>query len=229
MTKPQPYIETAATKPLIVLISGKQGSGKTTFSANLASRLFENNPLEQTYISKIAAPLYALQDNVLQYLFSDAPDQQPAKIGSVLQYIGELGRDLRGDSYWAEQSVNTVLSLATDDSCLSYVLIDDLRHKSEIEAYKRFIQKEGKFNLLTVRIDVAEYVRKRRTDSWRDNVDHISEIDLDGYQSWDLQVDATHLNETQVLEYIYAHPQFRIERVRPVLPNKRPDIIDQMR
>jgi uncharacterized protein YbjQ (UPF0145 family) len=214
----------------IVMLSGKQGSGKSSLASEL---LRIKSRLGYTYAgtNKFADPLYELHDFIAnkvasyenmvgtermkaelpqilwEYLFNKmetfglprpmqanealltfligyvdgkiaaGKTQDTSKDGALLQYIGtEFGRTLYGKNVWID-----ILKLRLDklkgDSWSKIdrlAIVDDCRFENEFDAFPE---------TLRVRLRCPEEVRKLRADSWRDNVNHPSEIDLDKYDA----------------------------------------------
>jgi dephospho-CoA kinase len=162
--------------PKLVLISGHQGSGKTTLSKAMAERFttlhFDVHRL------KFADPIYDMASAALsaleKYGFNinhGAPD------GRLLQLLGtDWGRETQGENIWCELTEKRIKKIRSHERTI--IIIDDLRFLNEAE-----IMKDNPKLLL--RLDCEEHERKRRAEKWRDDVKHISEIALDEFKDFD--------------------------------------------
>lgn len=183
---------------MIVMISGAQGSGKSTASDGLAKFLEEKSILNRVKQYRFAEPLYRMHDAVRKVLKDigvtdydfDSTD------GSLLQIIGtDWGRNTVDKNMWikaAQAKYETFVSVSSKLST-NYFIIDDLRMKNEFEA----------FNALRIRLECPEEVRKLRARKWRTNTTHQSEVDLnDWVDKFDLVVNTEALSVEETLETI---------------------------
>src|SRR5271166_4214568 len=87
-----------AHKPQILLISGQQGSGKTTTTDLICEMLFKLKWNHKSF--KFATPLYEMHNAVRKVaLYYNLP--MPEKDGGFLQWLGtEWGRKNYGDDVW---------------------------------------------------------------------------------------------------------------------------------
>lgn len=157
----------------IVVLSGRQGSGKTTTSKALIKRAKELG-FDHAINVKFADPLYVLHDYILNRMerFTELPRVE--KDGVLLQLLGtEWGRAVFGPDVWVNitrRFIEEKLELFHNSKVL--FIIDDCRFENEFEAFP---------NALKVRLEADESVRRIRTESWRNNSTHPSEISLDNY------------------------------------------------
>lgn len=170
----------------IVLISGKQGSGKTTTAAALE---LEARRIGYTWVRrmKFADPLYELHDTILDLMQGWSGEPRPKKDGPLLQWLGtDFGRKKYGDDIWVK-----ALKKKMDEDSLLYnfgelralYIIDDCRFENEFDAFRE---------ALRIRLKAKEDTRKARTDCWREDTNHPSEIGLDFYDNrglFDLYID----------------------------------------
>jgi len=157
----------------VVLLSGKQGSGKTTFAEALSKVLLPSTQL------KFAQHLYTMHDTILPYIkaLGLRPDDME-KDGELLQVLGtEYGRKCLGSDCWvnatkyvAEGIVNKFSQMYAQDL---WVIIDDARFENEFDAFPE---------ALRVHLSAPESMRRERAHSWREKTDHPSETGLDNYQ-----------------------------------------------
>jgi phosphomevalonate kinase len=188
---------------IIVLISGHQGAGKTT----LAKNLLRENLGSGVYALRFAQPLYEMHDACRQVLanYSYSGYDFSKKDGPLLQVLGtEWGRKL-DPNIWANMLLNKISRLPTN----SIVTIEDCRFRNEFDAF------EGRTDVLRVRLEASKETRKQRAEMWRENDQHQSEIDLDGYADegkFDLYLDADALNSVEILNMV----QERINKMKEI-------------
>lgn len=181
---------------MIILISGKQGSGKTTLAKGLCKALNASH-------IKFADPLYEMHEairNVAQRY--NIPFSE--KEGTLLQLLGtEWGRKIKGDNVWVE-ACKTRVSLA-QWSKDSVIVIDDARFENELLAFPE---------AFTIRLYAAEEERKGRADGWRDNTAHASETGLDNVpdEDFDLVIDTTFANKDMTLEITMKYVNDRLAK-----------------
>jgi energy-coupling factor transporter ATP-binding protein EcfA2 len=172
------YVQLDLGNNRIVLISGKQGAGKST----LASRLVDLAPSAgyEPWHTKFAAPLYEMHDAILQVAKKYGIPAGP-KEGDLLQYIGtEWGRGRKGPDVWVNAlraglafHLNVMKWQKPDSRVL--VIVDDLRFENEFDA---FTPGPG---VTRVRLEAGREVRKARCSYWREADAHPSEVGLDAY------------------------------------------------
>lgn len=156
----------------IVLISGKQGSGKTTLA-----RLLQEE-LAHVCLMKFADPLYAMHDAVYSTLSTYGVKKPQRPDGTLLQLLGtDWGRVCLGPDIWSSIAAARVSEALCGGSAI--VVIDDLRFPNELTAFDRS-------QTLLVRLECPEATRAMRAEKWRNLTSHPSEIGLDEFQGWDL-------------------------------------------
>lgn len=155
----------------IILISGKQGSGKSTASRHLRKWAMQHKLIPSEI--KFADPLYALHAACLPVLksFGLRPEDME-KDGELLQVLGtEYGRNRLGNDVWvnvARRCVDKWLAIDTNNICI----IDDMRFENEFDAFPDAVR---------IRLEASEEMRKQRCSYWREDTKHQSEIGLDVY------------------------------------------------
>jgi hypothetical protein len=173
----------------IVLISGKQGGGKTT-TANAVIAEAKRLKYSKAFQLNFAEPLYVLHDFILNKMESAfGVPKTTNKDGVLLQVLGtEWGRKVHGENIWCQIMKNRidaeVLRHTNDGSRLLFV-IADCRFENEFNFFHESLR---------VRLQCSAEERKVRTNSWRENVTHPSETNLDDYdllQKFDLYIDTT--------------------------------------
>lgn len=181
---------------MIILISGKMGSGKSTLTENLLTTLRELSYLAMSI--KFADPLYEMHSRVLSVLVEYGVPT-PKKDGLLLQQLGtEWGRKAYGENIWVDLAKKKVESFMDGDKPNRRVaIIDDCRFKNELFGFPE---------ALKVRLVCDRDARKSRTDAWRENEMHQSEVDLDDVDPshFDLVIDTGLNTKEQVLETVLA-------------------------
>lgn len=197
-------------KSLIVLISGRQGSGKTTLALALQKRIWARVRHDCLHVT-FAEPLYVMhncvRDTCVEYGL-------PAfkKDGALLQYLGtEFGRKRYGEDVWvkiARSRISDYEAKARDYGNTCFVgIVSDTRFQSEVAGFP---------GSLKIRLLCDEGTRKERIESqpgqsWRTNTSHASEVDLDTYTSWDLTYDTGILGTEPLRDLVMAAILKRLE------------------
>lgn len=150
----------------VVLISGKQGSGKSELAKALAAKV----PRART--EKFAGPLYALGNLLYDHLHMayDLPlDKTAPAFKRLLQVVGtEWGRQAVDDDIWVKCAQNKV-NRGTWHPDTVYIF-DDCRFENELLAFP---------HALKVRLVCDRDERRARADRWREDENHPSEVGLD--------------------------------------------------
>jgi hypothetical protein len=157
----------------VILISGKQGSGKTTISNALKARA-KQFKFDFVGSMKFADVLYELHDYLLNKMATYTEKPRIKKDGPLLQWLGtEWGRTKYGPNVWVNILKNKVKFFEDESASLKrLIIIDDCRFENEFDAFPE---------ALRVRLTCSEAERKARADAWRDNTEHPSETGLDVY------------------------------------------------
>lgn len=151
----------------VILISGKQGSGKSTLSTNLHRYLTERGKI--CFTMKFADPLYEMQAAIRE-VAEEYGIPFEKKEGALLQLLGtEWGRKIKGENVWADACVTAVANASMNNPG-AFFIIDDCRFPNELAAFP---------HALKLRLEASEDSRMGRADSWRMNTQHESEIALD--------------------------------------------------
>lgn len=160
------------------MISGKQGSGKTTLAKHLSERITALG-YKPVFI-KFADPIYEMHNMLLKYMERLGFVYDGVKHGPLLQFLGtEFGRKTFGENVWADIAAKK----ADEAEDNPIVIIDDLRFRNEFASIPESIK---------VRLVAPADIRKERCDNWRENETHQSEIDLDDWlDKFDLAFDTS--------------------------------------
>lgn len=157
----------------IILISGKQGSGKTTTSRAI-EKAARRLGYDYVVTLKFAAPLYVLHEYILNKMEFLTGKPREEKDGLLLQVLGtDWGRRKLGDNVWCDIVKREIEKQSESKKGKKLFIIDDARFENEFDAFSEIA--------LTIRLDAPEEVRKSRTESWRENTNHPSEVGLDSY------------------------------------------------
>jgi hypothetical protein len=204
-----------------IMLSGTQGSGKTTTSDMLKEWAQKNDV--RFYGVKFACTLYEMHDAVRDIAVKKGIDM-PKKDGKLLQLLGtEWGRTNYGENVWVDATKKTVENITNEELLVEetfkrhtnnpykkglkiMVVIDDCRFPNELDAFK------GEF--LTVRLTADRDSRKARADGWRDTENHPSETALDGMEDqFDLVLDTVALSKDKVTSVILDMAVLKGKRV----------------
>jgi energy-coupling factor transporter ATP-binding protein EcfA2 len=193
-------------KNSVILISGKQGSGKTTLAKNLKDSL--DGFGYTTTLCKFAEPLYIMHDKIRSVMQALAIDDLEGIDGPLLQLLGtEWGRKTRGEDIWVRAAVARVsYALINAPNGTRHVFIfDDTRFPNEITAFDNYpVLKDS---ILKIRLECSDVLRRERAQKWRDMVDHPSEVSLDGMSGRFTRIfetgdtDPNYISATLVNEY----------------------------
>ncbi len=195
---------TKGTSSRIVLISGKQGAGKTTLQKNLFRR-WGSIPGQWAHWLNFADPLYKMHDFCRGIIQTGGIEvDQTKKDGRLLQLLGtEWGRQTIDPDIWIKILRSKVeAQLKNDNNSGSHLfLVGDCRFSNEFDAFP---------DALRIRLNCTREKRQERCESWRETDQHPSEIDLDTYMAlgkFDLVLDTALLNEQDCTELVHAQIQ----------------------
>ena len=166
------------SKPKIILISGKQGSGKTTLSSGISDHCSKSHT-GFFFGTKFADTIHAINDVVFEQLEVRGFKSETKKDRELMQFIGAWGRK-KDENFWVDRTKNVVdqvidqMETINADGLPYGVIIDDCRFPNELTAFC-----EERFDVIKIRLECPEAVRKGRAEKWG-NTEHESETALDG-------------------------------------------------
>ncbi|HXH10803.1 MAG TPA: DUF4406 domain-containing protein [Alphaproteobacteria bacterium] len=162
---------------LLVLISGKQGAGKTTL-ANHVWRALDDVGTACLRV-KYAEVLYELHDLIWGRMANYLGIQPPKKDARLLQLLGtEWGRCAIHENVWVDVTRKKLEAFFVETAPHPAVaIIDDVRFMNELHI--------GYPHKLCIRLNAPRDVRRARCDAWRDDENHPSEVGLDGAEQCD--------------------------------------------
>lgn len=171
-----------AHKNIVVMLSGKQGSGKTTLANGLAAWAIGDDRM-WTYVLKFADTLYQMHDAIFSILEKEGIPR-PEKIdGNLLQMLGtDWGRKTVHPDLWVrilQNKVHKVIQFAKWPKH-KFIIIDDAREVNEINCFDTCSHIE----VIKIRLECNEGQRKARAEKWRANTAHPSEVGLDDYNKF---------------------------------------------
>lgn len=159
----------------ILIISGKQGSGKTTLQKEV-SRRWNNYSGHRAMTLNFADPIYEIHDFSWNLLRRYGFELSHKKDGRLMQLIGtEWGRENVDTDLWvkiAQKKIQKGIPGPVGYHPKALWIIGDCRFENEFDAFPE---------ALKVRLECPEVVRKVRASMWREATGHPSEVGLDGY------------------------------------------------
>lgn len=200
------------SKHKIIMISGKQGSGKTSIMNNIilmAARMGMN-----AMDVRFAETIYNIHDYIRETLRFRGIER-PDKDGRLLQLLGtEWGRETIHPDIWVKACLGYINNVAPVPRPHQLFVISDCRFKNEFDLVDAF----------RVRLEAPKDVRQARCDGWRDTDTHISETDLDEYAAqgkFDLTIDTTSTKPDEVAKYILEeYGKYLLNRNNAADPNR---------
>lgn len=157
-------------KHKIMMISGKQGSGKTTLQ-NAIRQHMERAFNVKTHEIRFAQTIYDIH-NYARELLRFRGVARPDKDGAFLQMLGtEWGRSQIDPDIWVKCALGEIANIAPQPKEDTLFIVSDCRFQNEFNGVDSF----------KVRLEASRDVRRARCDGWRENDEHPSEVDLDGF------------------------------------------------
>ena len=159
----------------IVLISGKQGSGKTTLAKKLMMDMHGSQNVTRVILMNFADPIKEMHDFCLGVLAHAGIVRDIVKDGPLMQLLGtEWGRKVDPDLWVKMLKGRLDRNLAKMGNLFKryVVIVGDCRFENEVN----FLPEA-----LRVRLECPRDIRKERCEAWRENEYHASETSLDEY------------------------------------------------
>lgn len=156
---------------MIILISGQQSSGKTTLSNKI---LTQCGPVGAIKL-RFAQPIYEMHDAIRNILSKYKVENYDytKKDGTLLQILGtEWARKHIDNDVWVKAMRTQVASLPKN----IIKVVEDVRFKNEFHMFDGVDEP-----VLKIRLVCPKEIRMNRSESWREDDNHISEIDMNDY------------------------------------------------
>ena len=188
-------------KNKIIMISGKQGSGKTTIGFEVQKLLVDQG--HEVHQLSFATTIYKIHNYAISLLESLGIKRDIAKDGPLLQLLGtEWGRKTISEDIWVECLKGEIQDKSRVNPHKEKVfIITDCRFKNELA---------GIPEALTVRLECPTEIRKKRCSMWRDRDNHPSETDLDDSLSdFDMIIDTNEYNAAECARAIMLYLEKR--------------------
>ncbi len=177
---------------MVILISGTQGSGKTTLQNNLSKALHQQYNIRVKKIN-FADIIYQIHDYAINVLKGLGIFDDRAKDGYLLQLLGtEWGRKTRGENIWVDCLKARIKQEEAQLGETTFI-IGDARFENEVDLFP---------DALKIRLECDRDLRKERCSMWRDTEDHPSETGLDSYSAkgkFDLKINTGSCSKEETL------------------------------
>jgi len=183
-------------KNLVILISGKQGSGKTTLANNLEKSIKENfSPNIVIHQLRFAEVIYKMHDAVRKVGAGYGLKPQAIKDGELLQYLGtEWGREKYGINVWVNCLKKKIELFEKSMPSFDHIhIVSDCRVRNEFDLFP---------DAISIRLECDVGKRIFRCEQWRGNAGHHSEINLDKYSfdnKFDINIDTGKMSEHEAV------------------------------
>lgn len=156
---------------VVLLFSGKQGSGKTTLMNKVFEEIMEGGNYRPVNVI-FADTIYKIHDFAIKLLEERGIKRDIVKDGKLLQLLGtEWGRQIN-ENIWVECLKGQMKTIRADtpESIPLAFIVSDCRFQNELAGFPEAFK---------VRLEASKEVRQVRCSQWRDTDNHPSEIDLD--------------------------------------------------
>lgn len=156
---------------MIILISGKQSCGKSTLANKI---LTECGPVGAIKL-RFAQPIYEMHDairNILNKYKIENYDYSK-KDGTLLQILGtEWARKNIDPDVWTKAMKTQLQNIPSN----IIKVVEDVRFKNEFHMFDSIDE-----DIVKIRLVCPKEIRMQRAESWRENDNHESEIDMNDY------------------------------------------------
>jgi hypothetical protein len=161
-----------AVKPLLIGLSGKAGSGKSTAAEYLEATYDYNRFAFSDTLKAVVGLAFGFSEDQLHGAFKETPDRRFGKSPRwCLQYLGtEILRSVWPE-IWIWHLDHSILEFLLNNG-LRPIVVTDVRFRNEAEALKRM-------GAVLVRLERAEAGAQNGIS------EHVSETDLDGWEGFD--------------------------------------------
>ena len=175
-----------------IILSGKQGSGKTTLAKMFAS-------VPHFYYVRFASVIYEMHNAVLDIGRKYGIKKDLDK--TLLQLLGtEWGRETLHKDVWVSCLQKKVALMQRHDPNAHFI-IDDCRFPNELSAFPNFLK---------IRLECDRDIRKERVSQWRDNENHVSETALDSNLEWfDYVIDTGRMDAGTLFNLVYDYANIK--------------------
>jgi hypothetical protein len=168
---------------MIILISGKQGSGKTTLSNGLMD--LSRRHFVSSWPGGFAKAMRAIvQTMSLTAKSVGCPIPEKVETRELMNFIATTwGRGINPD-FWIPPVIKDYKQIAElwKNRAFFLYIIDDFRCLNEANAFNDLD------DVYRIRLQCPEEYRRKRAKYWGDPT-HVSEVDLDNYGNFDLTMD----------------------------------------
>jgi len=178
---------------LIILISGKQGSGKSSLANNLEQFYKRFNYHVENLA--LADPIYQIHNTL-----------SAVKNRELLLHIGKSGTDIN-QNYWVSILINRIIS-----KFAHIYIVSDCRRLYEVENLMTHLPT---YQFLTIRLNCNELIRAQRCNCFAFK-DHITETELDNFNFHNI-IETDYLNE---IETMYKAIEFINNRLKWIQSNQ---------
>jgi len=184
---------------MVLLISGKQGSGKTTLAKNVC-KAWQQTKNNRAILVNFADPLYDMHNFIIGYLKDHGIERPLVKDRPLLQLLGtEWGRRTVSENIWVDLLKAKIKKAEEPGRNLGQnqlFIVGDCRFRNEFDAFPDAVR---------IRLECTTDLRRVRCEQWRETDNHASEIDLDGYAAenkFDLNVYTDDMNAEKTSDLV---------------------------
>lgn len=191
---------------MVLLISGKMGSGKTTLAEAVREEWLKKKRRAVCLVN-FADALYDMHNYCRDYLLENGIETEK-KDRKLLQWLGtEWGR-AKSENIWVDIVRNKIEKLKSVSPVTPLFIIGDCRFPNELAGFP---------GAVTVRLNCPREVRKMRCSRWSDSGEaHLSETALDDEKNFNFVFDTEKKTVKDCAAWVIA----RLEREEQQLDAK---------